>query len=179
MHLAQSRNVEIKENTLKGSPNGGTVWNEAWQESSVWIALAFKSEFQAGRLATLCGVSMRTLQRRFASSASTTSSTITEWLQRVRLREAYARLKRGMRVKEVAYDLGYTQLSNFSRDFKKEYGITPSFLNGSWLPFEVRIMADRLREQNTDEALAITFGPWQASHVKSPSRRTSAGTGQS
>ena len=129
MHLAQSRNVEIKENT--GSTNGGTVWNEAWQESSVWIALAFKSEFQAGRLATLCGVSMRTLQRRFASSAS---STITEWLQRVRLREAYARLKRGMRVKEVAYDLGYTQLSNFSRDFKKEYGITPSFLNGSWLP---------------------------------------------
>jgi AraC-like DNA-binding protein len=40
--------------------------------------------------------------------------------------EAYSRLMAGHRVKEVAIDLGYKQVSHFSRDFKSAYGVPPS-----------------------------------------------------
>jgi AraC-like DNA-binding protein len=44
------------------------------------------------------------------------------------MQDAYVRLKNAESVKEVALDLGYTQLSNFSRDFKQFYGFSPSLL---------------------------------------------------
>ena len=112
------------------------VLPEDWKESELWRNLAFQSQFKGKQLAVLCGVSVRTLQRHFALKGHTT---ISVWLRRIRLHEAYLRLKSGSRVKEVAYDLGYRQLSHFSREFKREHGITPSFLNGSILPFNERI----------------------------------------
>ena len=107
------------------------------RELEAWRDLAFKCQFKASRLAALCGVSIRTLQRHFALNADVT---VTVWLQSVRLDEAYTRLRAGSRVKEVAYDLGYTQLSHFSREFKKVHGIAPTLLNGSLLPFGERIL---------------------------------------
>ncbi len=101
-----------------------------------WRKLAFASHFKPDSLAQLCGVSLRTLQRYFSRNGSVT---ISQWLQTIRLHEAYSRLKSGARVKEVAYDLGYKQLSHFSREFKKQYGISPSLLNGSKLPSGERV----------------------------------------
>ena len=51
---------------------------------------------------------------------------MTGWLTSVRLREAGDRIRAGGRVKEVALDLGYKQLSHFSREFKRAYGLPPS-----------------------------------------------------
>src|SRR5436305_14326778 len=91
-----------------------------------WDKLANDAEYKPSRLARVCGVSLRTLQRHFSEKYSVT---ISAWLTSVRLRAAYARIVAGDRVKEVAFDLGYKQLSHFSREFKRFHGIAPSFLN--------------------------------------------------
>ena len=92
-----------------------------------WEILAQSSSYRAHELAALCQVSLRTLQRHFRSQYGLT---VSGWLREVRLREAYSRLLGGAMVKEVAFDLGYKQLSHFSRDFKSYFGVAPSFLSG-------------------------------------------------
>lgn len=92
-----------------------------------WETLAQSSHYRANELASLCQVSLRTLQRHFRSEYGLT---VSGWLREVRLREAYGRLIGGATVKEVAFDLGYKQLSHFSRDFKSYFGVSPSFLSG-------------------------------------------------
>jgi AraC-like DNA-binding protein len=92
-----------------------------------WEKLAKEAQYKPSSLARACGVSLRTLQRHFSDKYSLT---ISSWLTSVRLREAYERIMAGARVKEVAFDLGYKQLSHFSREFKRFHGIAPSYLNG-------------------------------------------------
>ena len=87
-----------------------------------WESLAGKVDYRPALLARECGVSLRTLQRHFRMAYGTTAS---DWLRQVRMRDAYARLKAGCRVKEVAIDLGYKQMSHFSRDFRNAFGICP------------------------------------------------------
>jgi AraC-like DNA-binding protein len=90
---------------------------------TTWESLALASNFRPSLLAHRCGVSIRTLQRHFTKHYRITLS---ESLREMRLRLAYTRLQRGERIKCVAYDLGYKQLSHFSRDFKRFFGIPPS-----------------------------------------------------
>ena len=90
-----------------------------------WETLAKTANYKANELAVLCGVSLRTLQRHFSKNYQVK---ISEWLRAMRLRQAYSQLTSGLSVKEVAFDLGYKQLSHFSRDFKGYYGVTPSLL---------------------------------------------------
>jgi AraC-like DNA-binding protein len=122
---------------------------ETFVDGDAWKRLAFAAHFKAESLARLCGVSLRTLQRYFSRHESVT---VSEWLQKVRLSEAYGRLKGGARVKEVAYDLGYKQLSQFSRDFKKHYGIPPSFLNESRLSLGERMNKVNEPDDRSEEA---------------------------
>ena len=90
-----------------------------------WETLAKTANYKANELAVLCGVSLRTLQRHFSKNYQVK---ISEWLRAMRLRQAYSQLTSGLSVKEVAFDLGYKQLSHFSRDFKGYYGVNPSLL---------------------------------------------------
>jgi AraC-like DNA-binding protein len=92
-----------------------------------WQSLAERAQFRAQELASLCQVSLRTLQRHFRQNYGLT---VSKWLRDIRLRQAYGLLLQGSSVKEVAYDLGYKQLSHFSRDFKDYFGVSPSFLLG-------------------------------------------------
>ena len=93
-----------------------------------WQRLAIKAEFRPVILAEMCGLSLRTVQRHFKTHYKTTLS---DWIRCFRLQLAYDRLRLGEPIKCVAYDLGYKQLSHFSRDFKKVYGCAPRFLNQS------------------------------------------------
>src|SRR5690242_9761794 len=90
-----------------------------------WEELAARGQYRPSEIAKLTRVSLRTLQRHFRSHYNVTIST---WLRSLRLNEAYARLVAGHSVKEVAYGLGFKQLSHFSREFKKMYGVPPSCL---------------------------------------------------
>lgn len=102
-----------------------------------WEALAEASGFRAGALAQLCGVSLRTLQRHFQKQYQLT---VSSWMRGVRLQEAYSRLKAGQTIKQAAFDLGYKQLSHFSRDFKMHFGVSPRFLARLSLGTEVGIV---------------------------------------
>src|SRR5436190_14843811 len=92
-----------------------------------WEQLAIRAQYKPFEVAKLTRVSLRTLQRHFKNNYNVT---ISGWLRSLRLNEAYSRLTSGQSVKEVAYGLGYKQLSHFSREFKKMYGVAPSCLHG-------------------------------------------------
>lgn len=86
-----------------------------------WPELARAANFNAGKLANLLGVSLRTLQRYFKRR----NLRVSDWLRELRLKEAYERITAGERVKEVAYTLGFANLASFSRFFKSAYGLPP------------------------------------------------------
>jgi AraC-like DNA-binding protein len=99
----------------------------AYQQAPLdWKALAVTAEFKPGKLAALCGVCPRTVQRHFKKSYG---MTLGEWLRNYRLEIAYQKLVKGEPIKCIALDLGYRQLSHFSRDFKKQFGCAPRFLD--------------------------------------------------
>jgi len=91
-----------------------------------WEVLAQKAGFRARELADLCQASLRTLERHFQKHYGVT---VSEWLRELRLKQAYTSLQSGKSVKEVAFEHGYKQVSHFSREFKSQFGISPSFLS--------------------------------------------------
>jgi transcriptional regulator GlxA family with amidase domain len=91
-----------------------------------WEVLAQKAGYRARDLAELCQTSLRTLERHFHKHYG---ATVSEWLRELRLKQAYTSLKTGKSVKEVAFEQGYKQVSHFSREFKNQFGVSPSFLS--------------------------------------------------
>ena len=78
------------------------------------------------RVRTLAGhvhVTRRTLERIFAA---VTGHSPRHWLNRERLQAARRLLLSYRSVKDVAYSLGYPAPSQFCRDFRGEFGMTPS-----------------------------------------------------
>jgi AraC-like DNA-binding protein len=90
-----------------------------------WARLATAARFRGRELAKLCRISLRTLQRHFTNQYGTS---LGEWMRLQRLELAYARIEAGEPIKFVAFDLGFKQLSHFSRSFKEQYGAPPSAL---------------------------------------------------
>lgn len=100
--------------------------NNQASRTNNWEVLAAESNYCPRELARLCHVSLRTLQRRFATNYN---MTISDWMRQIRLAKAYARVVSGESIKAVAYDLGFKQLSHFSRVFKEVHGVAPSFIS--------------------------------------------------
>jgi len=92
-----------------------------------WNELARKSNWSAGKLARICGVSLRTLQRHFLSNVGISPKS---WLTEERQREAKRLITEGMSVKETAWRLGYRYAYNFSRNFKGRWGHSPTAQTG-------------------------------------------------
>jgi AraC-like DNA-binding protein len=74
-------------------------------------------------LARRLGLSERQLRRTLRASVGVSPR---EWLRRQRLAAALQMLTTAQSVKQVALSLGYTQMSQFSRDFKAQFGCAPS-----------------------------------------------------
>ena len=69
------------------------------------------------------GVDPKTIQRRFARE---TGMTFGQWRQQARLLAALERLAAGVKVVDVALDLGYESPSAFSTMFRRQFGVPPS-----------------------------------------------------
>lgn len=76
-----------------------------------------------GSVATVIGMSVRTLQRRLAETGVTYSDLVDE----VRLASALALIDdRSIRLCEISRKLGYADAANFDRAFRRWTGFSPS-----------------------------------------------------
>ncbi len=88
-----------------------------------WPTLARSSQFLARNLARLCQISPRHLRRCFRERFGCSTQA---WLDEQRMLAAGPLLREKQCVKIVAYELGFKQVSHFSREFKKFHGLTPT-----------------------------------------------------
>ena len=87
------------------------------------------SEFSVEQLAELLGMHRSNLTRRLSAA---TGLTPLAFIRRVRLLRARHLIEQGrMMVSEAAYAVGYNSPKLFTRQFKEEFGITPSELHRS------------------------------------------------
>lgn len=93
-----------------------------------WLRLARQAGFRPGRLAELYGVTVRQLERYFQEDFGRSPH---EWLQEQRMVAARQLLMECNSVSSVAKQLGFKQISHFSREFKRYYELTPSVFNPS------------------------------------------------
>ncbi len=94
-----------------------------------WLQLAQAAKYRSAALASLAHVSPRQLHRYIRRLFGRSPQA---WLDDRRLALAGELLRRCRCVKEVSYELGFKQVSHFSREFKRRYGLPPGrFLAGS------------------------------------------------
>jgi AraC-like DNA-binding protein len=86
-------------------------------------ALAPTCDFDGKKLARMFNLSQRHLQRIFLARFACSPQA---WLNERRLLLAWQMLQTANSVKEVAYSLGFRRASQFSRDFRRMFGQTPS-----------------------------------------------------
>jgi AraC-like DNA-binding protein len=92
-----------------------------------WLALARESSFQAKALSKRLKICPRQLQRYTRHLFGRSPQ---HWLNEQRLVLAADCLQKEGRVKTVAFQLGFKQVSHFSREFRRFYGVAPTaFLN--------------------------------------------------
>ncbi len=85
--------------------------------------LARKARYRRSALAALLRVSVRTLDRYFQREYHQTAQ---EWLNGRRLLRANELLANGAPVKQAAFEVGFKQVSHFSRAFREQFGYPPS-----------------------------------------------------
>lgn len=93
------------------------------KHSSNWKELAHESGYNVRRLARLCEVSMRQLERFLQANLGKTPH---ELLHEVRMQRAVELICDRTSAKETALTLHYKSYAHFSRDFKRTYGVCPS-----------------------------------------------------
>ena len=84
--------------------------------------LARRAKWKASTLAKQCGVSVRTLHRHFIKYLGENTK---RWLKEQRLLKARELLCKGSSGKETANYLGYKQQTNFTREYKIQWGVCP------------------------------------------------------
>jgi len=80
-------------------------------------------ELSMEQIASYTGRSLATFKRDFKKVSSLTPQ---KWLIKKRLDVAYQKLKEGQKIQDVYINVGFKNLSHFSRSFRKEYGVSPN-----------------------------------------------------
>jgi AraC-like DNA-binding protein len=88
-----------------------------------WPELARQANGSVAKLAKLCGVSVRTLERYFLKNMGKKPKT---WLVEQRQKQAIQLLRNGASVKVTASLLGYRFAHHFSREFRNYWGCCPT-----------------------------------------------------
>ena len=89
-----------------------------------WLQNHFSEEISQDQLAAQCGLTKRTLHRRFSEATGLSPST---YLQKLRLNQSAELLKSSdLSVSEIALRCGYGDPDYYSRLFKKQYQLSPT-----------------------------------------------------
>jgi AraC-like DNA-binding protein len=92
------------------------------ENSRDWELLAREAEFKPAKLAQLCCMSERQLQRIFKKSFHCTPRT---WLRQLQCRLAKELIGQGYSTKAAAAELSFATEAHFCREFKKLFGSSP------------------------------------------------------
>lgn len=87
------------------------------------------AQFDAHEMAGLCEISFRQLQRYIAADFG---CQLHEWLTAQRMISAVQLLPETGSVKQVGLALGFSQTTNFTREFRRVHGLTPSEFLRRW-----------------------------------------------
>ena len=82
------------------------------------MSLASQSNYQPLKMARLCRISLRQLERMFKVESGCTPR---QWLRTQRLNNALLLLRKAQSVKQVGYSLAYAQIPQFCREFKMRF----------------------------------------------------------
>ncbi|PAW88706.1 MAG: hypothetical protein B9S33_04475 [Pedosphaera sp. Tous-C6FEB] len=88
-----------------------------------WRELAVRAAYQPAVAARLLQLSLRQLERHCQRQLGCSPR---QFFQRERMVRAAQLLAAGQAAKSVALGLGYSQLANFSRDFRRHHGRSPT-----------------------------------------------------
>lgn len=88
-----------------------------------WLELAKEADWSAAKMAEMCNVSVRTLERYFLQQMQKPPKA---WLIDQRQKRAMKLLNTGFSVKQVTSELNYQHASTFSREFKKFWKVCPT-----------------------------------------------------
>ena len=122
------------------------------------MRLANLSDYQPVKMARICRISLRHLERECKSEFGCTPR---EWLKMQRLNNALIMLCGAPSVKYVAYALAYHEIPQFCREFKIRFGITPSDFRHSHLVEQAGILAAHLelrKDVGRGESMRRTIG---------------------
>lgn len=95
-----------------------------------YIRFSYMQPLRISQIAQRMNLDRRYLTRLFKQH---TGMSIQEYLLRVRLSEADRQLQRGYSVKEAAQLCGYEDVSNFSKLYRRFYGISPAQRRSAYL----------------------------------------------
>jgi AraC-like DNA-binding protein len=87
-----------------------------------WEKMAREAEFKPSKMATLCSMSERHLQRIFKKHLQRTPS---QWLRELQCRLAKQLISQGYSSKAAAAELNFATDAHFCREFKKIFGTPP------------------------------------------------------
>jgi AraC-like DNA-binding protein len=96
--------------------NGSLLTIEQWEQ------VAREAGFNSAKMASLCSISERQLQRLFRGHLRCTPS---HWLRELQCRLAKDLIERGYSNKAAANELKFANESHFCREFKKVFGTSP------------------------------------------------------
>ncbi|MGB5989942.1 MAG: AraC family transcriptional regulator [Marinifilaceae bacterium] len=102
-------------------------FKEEWKiDLYKFMEVNYKADLSLNEFANFTGRSLSAFKRDFEKIYSTSPH---KWIMNKRLEEAHTSLlSKHMQVSELAYELGFKNLSHFSNAFKTKYGLSPTAL---------------------------------------------------
>ena len=126
--------------------NGSLLTIEQWEQ------VAREADFNSAKMASLCSISERQLQRLFRQHLHCTPS---HWLRELQCRLAKDLIAQGYSNKAAANELKFANESHFCREFKKIFGTSPQ----SFAPAHVT-------EVKASSSLKISKNSWNVLRSK-------------
>jgi len=85
----------------------------------------YDKDISIAEFAALSGRSLSTFNREFKQKHAISPK---KWIIKCKMKQAHTLLKEGMNVTDVAFEIGYKNVSNFIKAYKERYGQTPKVM---------------------------------------------------